>query len=175
MLCAALECHPATSCPALRGIRVSIERKADLVHVAYLLEGEIERLRIPPPRPARVAQRLWQHTCGEIFIARALAPGYREFNLSPSGEWAAYAFERYRGRALLLDVSPEIILRREPGRLELAASIPLGGNDKLRIGLAAVIEDESGALSYWALRHAAGKPDFHHPDAFALELDEIRH
>jgi hypothetical protein len=30
-------------------------------------------------------------------------------------------------------------------------------------------------LSYWALRHAAGKPDFHHRDAFAMPLDEARH
>jgi hypothetical protein len=29
----------------------------------------------------------------------------------------------------------------------------------------------SGALSYWALRHPPGKPDFHHPAGFALELD----
>ena len=34
---------------------------------------------------------------------------------------------------------------------------------------AAVIEEESGAISYWALRHA-GKPDFHQASAFALEL-----
>ena len=39
-----------------------------------------------------------------------------------------------------------------------------------RIGLSAVIEEEDGTISYWALRHAPGKPDFHHPDAFAMEL-----
>jgi len=37
--------------------------------------------------------------------------------------------------------------------------------------LSAVIEEESGTLSYWALRHAPGRADFHHPDGFALELD----
>jgi len=36
--------------------------------------------------------------------------------------------------------------------------------------LTAVVECVDGALSYWALRHAAGKPDFHHPDTFALEI-----
>ena len=39
-----------------------------------------------------------------------------------------------------------------------------------RIALAAVIEDENGGLSYWALRHPPGKPDFHHPNGFALEV-----
>ena len=46
---------------------------------------------------------------------------------------------------------------------------------KLKLGLSAVIEGADGGLSYWALRHPPGKPDFHHPEAFVLELDEIRH
>jgi hypothetical protein len=33
-----------------------------------------------------------------------------------------------------------------------------------------VIEEKNGALSYWALRHPAGKPDFHRRSAFAMEL-----
>ena len=150
-------------------------RKPEGLRVAYVLDGEIDRLRIPPPRPARIAERLWQHTCCELFIARRGESGYREYNFSPSGEWAAYAFESYREGALLVDVSPEIRVRHGAGRLELTASIPVKANQKLLIGLSAVIEEESGALSYWALRHAPGKPDFHHPDAFALELDETRH
>jgi hypothetical protein len=43
----------------------------------------------------------------------------------------------------------------------------------LRLGLSAVIEDDNGSLSYWALKHPSGKPDFHHPDAFALEIDVV--
>jgi hypothetical protein len=34
-----------------------------------------------------------------------------------------------------------------------------------------VVEDQSGKLSYWAVRHPPGKPDFHHPDCFALDLE----
>jgi hypothetical protein len=45
---------------------------------------------------------------------------------------------------------------------------------RLRIGLTAVVEDASGALSYWSLRHPAGRPDFHHADAFALRLEPPR-
>jgi hypothetical protein len=40
----------------------------------------------------------------------------------------------------------------------------------LSLALSAVVEERNGALSYWALRHSPGKPDFHHPEAFALEL-----
>ena len=89
---AALERHPDAVCDALRGIEVSVTRVAGGLQVSYRIEGEIERLRIPAPRAARVVERLWQHTCCEIFIAPRGAPGYREFNLSPSGEWAAYDF-----------------------------------------------------------------------------------
>jgi hypothetical protein len=38
------------------------------------------------------------------------------------------------------------------------------------VALAAVIEADTGELSYWSLQHAPGKPDFHHPDGFTLEL-----
>jgi len=37
-------------------------------------------------------------------------------------------------------------------------------------GLSAVIEEPTGAISYWALAHPSDKPDFHHPDSFILEL-----
>jgi hypothetical protein len=175
MPCAALERHPATSCDALRGIEVSVERKAESLQVAYVLDGDIERLRIPQPRAPRVAERLWEHTCCELFIARPDAPGYREFNLSPSGEWAAYAFTGYRAGRLPVPVCPRISVRRAAGRLQLEASIPTQEIARLSIGLSAVIEEKSGGISYWSLRHAPGKPDFHHPDAFALDLDEVRH
>ena len=174
---AALERHPATPCSALRGIKASIAREPESLRLAYVLEGDIDRLRIPAPRPPRIVERLWQHTCCELFIAREGVPhlsGYREFNFSPSGEWAAYGFQRYREGALLVGASAEIVVRQGSRQLELEASIPLPYPEKLRIGLAAVVEDESGVLSYWALRHAPGKPDFHHPEAFAMKLDEIQ-
>ena len=173
MPCAALERHPAVPCDALRGIWVSIERKSESLQLAYVLEGEIDRLRIPAPRAPRAAGRLWQHTCCEVFVAHEL-PAYREFNLSPSGEWSAYEFSRYREGRELSIASPSIAVRPGVGRLELSATIPTVIS-KIRVGLSAVIEDEEGALSYWALKHAPGKPDFHHADAFALELDEARH
>ena len=174
MPCATLERHPAVPCAALREIGVSIERKSESIEVAFVLEGEIDRLRIPAPRPPRIAERLWQHTCCEVFVAHDGAAGYREFNLSPSGEWAAYRFTRYREGAALSAPDPRIAVNRTAGRMELVARIQ-DWPGKISVGLCAVIEDEEGALSYWALRHAPGKPDFHHPDAFALELDEARH
>ena len=102
-------------------------------------------------------------------------PGYREFNFSPSGEWAAYAFRGYRdGDALDSELAPVIVVRQTGDRLELEAAICqdfLPPGRRLRLGLSAVVEDADGVLSYWALRHPAGKPDCHHTDAFALPLE----
>ena len=156
-----------------------------ILAVTYIVEGDLHRVRVPAPRPPRFADRLWRHTCCEIFIARRGLPGYHEFNLSPSGEWAAYAFERYRERAPLeaprADAPwPKVRVRSTAERLELEALIalhplsPEHDHAGLSLALAAVVEDETGARSYWALRHPPGKPDFHHPDAFALQIDEIR-
>ena len=101
-------------------------------------------------------------------------PGYREFNFSPSGEWAVYAFRSYRdGGELEIEPAPGIVVRRSMNRLELGAEIGqvlLPHGRPLRLGLSAIVEDAAGLLSYWALRHPPGKPDFHHTDAFALQM-----
>ena len=64
-------------------------------------------------------------------------------------------------------------MHRPGDRLGLEAEISrdfLPPGNSLRLGLSAVVEDADGGLSYWALRHPPGKPDFHHTDAFALQL-----
>lgn len=173
---AALERHPASPCATLCAIQASVRRNADgSLDVTYRIKGDLDRLRIPPPRSPRPGERLWQHTCCELFVADAAGPGYQEFNFSPSGEWAAFRFTGYREGASFSAPNPKIGIARSAGTLDLTAQIEPNRKGKLRIGLSAVIEEIDGALSYWALRHAPGKPDFHHRDAFALELDEIRH
>lgn len=148
--------------------------------INYALAADSIRLRIPAAAPMGRSDGLWRHTCFEAFVRRAGSETYHEFNFSPSGEWAAYSFRRYReGQADLAgDFDPKIEVRRDADRLELCAVIshaflPPGPTDApLRFGLSAVIEGRDGVLSYWALHHPPGKPDFHHPDAFALELRE---
>ncbi|MGH8770025.1 MAG: hypothetical protein ACREV2_02415, partial [Burkholderiales bacterium] len=67
--------------------------------------------------------------------------------------------------------APKIEVRIDRDHVELDAVIGLPlVESKLKLALTAVIEDENGKLSYWALEHPPGKPDFHHQVAFALEL-----
>ena len=177
---ARLLCHPTTQATPLLGIEVGISRPASgSLVLTFRAEGGLARVRWPPPRPPRVVHQLWEHTCFEAFIAAADEPAYHELNFAPSGEWAGYAFRSYREVTGLADeaLAPRIEVRRAGDRLELDASVALDrlarsyARAPLRLGLSAVIEDQEGALSYWSLRHPAGRPDFHHADALALRLE----
>ncbi|MGZ8199077.1 MAG: DOMON-like domain-containing protein [Burkholderiales bacterium] len=183
-LAVALACHPDGSGGPVRGIGARICRmRRGMLSVTYTVQGDVHRVSVPAPRAPRIAQGLWQHTCCELFVRLRGAAAYHEFNFAPSGEWAAYAFEDYREGGPLADESLAPHLTVQPGlsELELEASIDLARLSSahaaapLALGLSAVIETNEGALYYWALAHAPGKPDFHHPGAFALELDAVRH
>ena len=100
---------------------------------------------------------------------------YTEFNLSPSGEWAAYRFEGYRQGMANLDVAEASIESpvRAGDAWRIRAFLDSAAFEGLGPGLAslsAVIEERDGTRSYWALAHPSDKPDFHHPDSFVLEL-----
>lgn len=175
-----LAVHPSTPNEAVRWVAASAERVGPMsLRFAYLLEADPTRIRIPPPvANAGRTDKLWAQTCFEAFVGPVRSPQYLELNFSPSGQWAAYGFQSYReGMAPALDAAPRLTLRGNGGRLELQAEMHLsgaldfGGSRELRIALSAVVEDQEGRLSYWALRHPAGRPDFHHPDSFSLALE----
>ncbi len=178
--------HTGTMSTAVRRIAARVETSGrDSLRLQFVLEGDLPQVRVPSPvaQPGRT-DRLWAHTCFEAFAGLPGSPRYLELNFSPSGQWAAYAFDSYRqGMAPALAVAPRLALRRSEARLELEAevqlsgSLPLAGPETvaagartLRIALSTVVEDREGRLSYWALRHPPGRPDFHHPESFSLAL-----
>jgi hypothetical protein len=174
-----LSCHGATPCQTAESIdSLLVRNQGGDLSVTYRLMGNVDSLWIPPPVMPRRADGLWRHTCFEAFIAVNGRPAYYEFNFSPSGEWATYFFRSYRDAAALEDdgLNPDIRLRNADDHLELDAVIQLDRLPEiepktvLRLGLSAVIEDTDCRFSYWALKHPPGKPDFHHPDGFILEI-----
>jgi hypothetical protein len=170
-----LVCHPQTPARAIRGIAVSASgTPGGILTLSFSLTGDLRDVRIPEPRSSGRLDGLWRHTCFEAFVMTGEGPGYREFNFSPSGEWAGYAFLGYRyGGKPVGDPGPVIRVRRSGDRLVLDADIRpecLPSGCLLRLGLSAVVENADGMLSYWALQHPPGKPDFHHTDAFSLPL-----
>ena len=101
-------------------------------------------------------------------------PAYCEFNLSPSEQWAAYDFSSVReGMAdRPLPLAPTCTWRSGSAFAIFDAAIPLASLPSVpaRAGLTAVLEEEGGHKSYWALGHAREKPDFHDPSCFTATL-----
>jgi hypothetical protein len=171
--------HPATTRGPVQTFDVDAHRQGGrMLHLSYRLDADLSQLRLPAHLTPRRADDLWRHTCFEAFIAESGSAGYSELNFSPSGQWAAYTFTGRRSgmRAPNLEVAPSATWRRTEGQLELNVEIRLDGllsgpvDSALRLALSAVIEEESGTISYWALRHPDTQPDFHHPDGFVIEL-----
>ena len=166
--------HPAAPPLALTGIEARISGIADgWLSLRWKLSGS-GRVVFPALAGKGRADGLWRETCFELFVAPGEGAAYCEFNLSPSEQWAAYDFTSYRSgmseRAAARE--PVCALRQGGNTAIFDAAIPLASLPGLpwRYGLSAVIEEEGGQVSYWALGHPPGKPDFHAPACFACKL-----
>jgi hypothetical protein len=158
--------HPDFPSAAVTAIDVEIERPPNGLTLRYIMA-----------LPKRTDE-LWHHTCFEAFVCPEPGAAYLEFNLAPSTQWAAYRFSGYR--AGMADVKEftlsQIDVQSDASSYELQVSLDLTPiadfpvDAMWRLALSTVIEETSGAMSFWALRHPPGKPDFHHSDCFALEL-----
>jgi hypothetical protein len=181
-----LRLHPDSVCSAVHRIEVDVARpRAGCLTLAYLVTGRIGDLAMPAPSIAARTDELWRRTCFEAFIRSSPGAAYYEFNFAPSTQWAAYEFAGYRnGKREAGEIKPpRIAVEASSERFLLQASLELdrtlpavggggGGAEDApwRLGLSAVIEEANGNQSFWALAHAPGKPDFHHPDSWVLEV-----
>lgn len=172
-----LTAHADTLCDVVEGISVEATRPGPgLLTLRYVLTGNTAAIALPAPAAPARADELWRHTCFEVFLRAG--GGYYEFNLSPSTRWAAYRFDGYRSgmEDLAETAAPRIETSQSGECFELRAELAVGSLPGLapespwQLGLSVVIEGAEGALSYWALAHPPGKPDFHHSDCFALDI-----
>ncbi len=177
-----LLCHPLTPAAMIRTLEATAHWASDgHLEFFYRLRGDMARLLIPAAGTAGRGEALWEHTCFEAFIAAAESRAYCEYNFSPSGQWASYAFADYRQADAARKPLPaaQITAQLSAGRLELLARI--AGTElpadcctsSLQIGLSAVIENTDTVdsnRSYWALIHPAPRPDFHLRASFTLDL-----
>lgn len=170
--------HPDFPAGAVAQIDVTAAlASADRLVLSYTVSGQIGDIRMPPVASAERGEELWRHTCFEVFIQDTSGADYYEFNFAPSTRWAAYRFSGYRSGMSIaseIDAAP-IEAQSGAGRYTLQASVPIGRlplsrKTSWRLGLSALIEDQVGHMSYWALAHPPGKPDFHHQDCFAYEF-----
>lgn len=175
----ALACHPSTPSTAVSGLTASARiGGAGKLAVRFALDADMSRIVVPHLRTPQRRDELWQHTCFEIFVALPDVDAYCELNFSPSTEWALYGFVGYRRGMSPIPVRrpPRVAVRPTPRGLALEAvtyleelPMPAPGSP-LRAGVAAVIEETDGRLTYWALTHPSAQPDFHHRLGFALAV-----
>jgi hypothetical protein len=167
--------HPDSNAGRVTRIEAGVHVGPKTLRLSYKLEGEVAALRVPADAGVRRGTKLWEHTCFEAFLRQKGQRAYYEFNFSPSRQWDAMLFPTYRdGSPIAQDAVTQVMIAREPNLLRLDALVML---DRLpepparpfELGLSAVIESRAGGISFWALKHAPGRADFHHADSFALE------
>jgi hypothetical protein len=176
-----LVAHPLHPPTTVRSVEVSLWIGTHL-SLAYGVEPA-GALVLPDHGHERI-DGLWRGTCFELFVKPGEGSAYHEFNFSPAAAWNAYSFSDWRQGMEPLEVDAPFLVDCRlddpehlfPGRYQLdvvlsRASTPATGG---KISLASVIEEEDGTLSYWALTHPPGEPDFHHPDCFAFGLPAAR-
>jgi hypothetical protein len=156
----------------IQRIRVEVARESEALSLTYQLLGDLSVLRIPGAADQVEADRLWAHSCFEVFWRRKESSSYWEYNFSPSGQWAAYAFSAYRQRQerAAFPVVPNMEWSRTAKCLLLRATLLLPrGSFPVRLALSAVLERADGHCLYYAAQHPeSGAPDFHHAKSFSL-------
>jgi hypothetical protein len=169
-------CHAQSPAGGIEGIGVTITRgTSGEVTLTYRVSGETGALEIPARSTPQRIDGLWKNTCFELFIGNFEDKNYLEYNFSPSRQWAAYQFAGYRSDMVELETkAPNIRVTQAADAFTLTATIALTDAWRergLRVGISTVIATKSGDISYWALAHPPGKPDFHHKDCFAVQLE----
>ena len=194
-----LQRHPATPCPPLAGVEVELARLSPLkVEIRYVLRGAVDNIRTRAPRGddlwRHTCFEAFVRVDGEQdYLEFNVAPsgewnayrfrGYREGREVAKGAALSRLDVDWRRKPLAADererveaVGRDTMERFEPAyfsakaHLSLPRALTLSLDRPWRLGLSTVVEERNGRLSYWALAHPRGRPDFHHPDCFAIEL-----
>jgi hypothetical protein len=173
-----LKPFPGEGNPAGIAIGGSIARSADALSVRCEVRGDLSKVSIPLAAEApRRQDRLWEETCLELFLGTTDSAEYWEVNLSPSGHWNVYRFDKYREgmREEPGITSLPFQVRTQPDALRLSLDLDLRKilpqvQGAVEAGVCAVLRPVAGKTSHWALTHPASRPDFHRRDGFALIL-----
>lgn len=137
----------------------------------YRVDG-CESILLPDFKGKGRGDNLWETTCFELFLHDGNGE-YREYNFSPSQQWAAYRFRGYRSRREDFEpvVLPEIKSEQGDHVFMLTVFISLeelAGAEAA--ALCAIVQEQGQRPSYWAMVHNRLKPDFHDPAGFRLRL-----
>ena len=167
--------HPSNSPLRVSGIEARVKNSdPNWLTIRWKID-DASGLVVPLTGGKKRSQELWKKTCFELFLMPKGGNKYHEWNFSPSREWNAYSFERYRKGMRVLDIprEPDCVWRGSNSFALFAVSVPcvaLPGTECM-IAISAVIEEEE-RMSYWSIAHPdTVRPDFHHSACFAGLLD----
>jgi hypothetical protein len=164
--------HVACDLGPIRAVTASITATAQGCEAEFRLDGHIPAIKLPRPATPARCDNLWQTTCFEIFWQPIGGTAYREFNLSPSGQWAAYDFDSFRDGMRDAPVDAiALACSHDDAGLILKASIAADLPDPAQVALNAVVEHADGGKQYWALAFPPGRPEFHSEANRTLILD----
>jgi len=155
-------------------IHARVEKTPAGLKIEFQIRGQISEIDFPKMgQYPEAADKLWESTCFEAFLAPADSPAYLEINSSPSGDWAVYHFESYRKKS---DQKALPQIRSTTSNMQTLLThsfeIPCELSDgKSDVNLTAVLKSHYGDLTYWAVKHSSknlgGQPDFHDRDTFS--------
>ena len=156
----------------VRAVTAAITATPQGCKAEFRLDGHMSAVVLPPPAAPERMDNLWQATCFEIFWQPIGSTDYREFNLSPSGRWAAYDFDSFREGMRDAPVESVVIAcSHDADGLILTASIAADLSAPAQVALNAIVEHADGGKQYWALAFPPGKPEFHSEACRALIIE----
>ena len=158
--------HRTCDLGPIRAVTAAITPTQTGCEAEFRLDGDVSRIVLPEAAPPARRDNLWKTTCFEIFWQPIGQPGYVEFNLSPSGQWASYDFDSFRegmrdAPVDAISVSCSHAHSDGAGELVLKASIAADLPSPAQIALNAIVEHPDGGLQFWALAFPPGPPEFH--------------
>lgn len=154
--------HRTCDLGPIRAVTATIAATPEGCEAEFRLDGRVDAITLLPRVSPQRKDNLWQTTCFEIFWQPLGGTCYREFNLSPSGCWAAYDFDSFREGMRDAPVDRIVLAcSQDDAGLVLKASIAADLPAPAQVALNAVVEHADGAMQFWALAFPPGKPEFH--------------
>ena len=158
----ALMLHRTCDLGPIRAVTASVAATQQGCEAEFRLDGRVPAIIVPPAAAPERMDNLWQTTCFEIFWQPIGGTYYREFNLSPSGRWAAYDFDSFREGMRDAPVDGiAVSCSHDDAGLVLRASIAADLPGPAQVALNAIVEHPDGGKQFWALAFPPGQPEFH--------------
>ena len=137
------------------------------VSCVYNVVGDPKKFVIPEiiPNP-QFTNDLWKNTCFELFVSQEGTERYIEWNFSLNGNWAQYAFCKYRTPIEISPAPPRIDSNHSENQITLIAEVDIPrtffpDSANFLVGISTVLENIEGELGYYAIHHNHNHPDFH--------------